>query len=98
MPCKLCKNQVEQHFDCTFSSNHCLYCGWFYSEDGINEIEILNPYCILVLNDCFFQTITSRTELFVALRNLKTSKRTNKIMLGKYCHTSKSVIKKTLHL
>ena len=84
MKCKICPstNGLEDN-DPLYSSYRCLDCGYYYREEGQKEVELI-PYCLLILNDSHYETITTRSKLLIALRILRKSSVGFDITLRKY--------------
>lgn len=69
--------------DPLYSKYLCLDCGYYYWEDGQEEIEI-NSYCLLVINLTIYQPVATRRALLKILRSCRLSTKQQKVTLRKY--------------
>jgi len=94
MKCKTCPstNALEDN-DPLYSSYLCLDCGYWYREEGAIETELI-PYCLLILDQRHYETITSRKKLLIILRTLRQSSQTFEVTLRRY--TSGKFLEKVL--
>lgn len=84
MNCKNClSNEALMDNDSLYSSYLCLKCGYYYRENG-QEIELKQPYCLLILNDTHYETITNRKKLLIVLRTFKKINQNFKIELRRF--------------
>ena len=96
MKCKNCESEeVLVDNDPLYSSYRCLKCGYYYWEDGQEEIEIL-PFCLLIVNDTLYRSIPSRKELLGILRAYRIIKDDFQIKLLKYIKDKSNFIQKSI--
>jgi len=90
MKCKNCPStKAAIDNDPMYSSYLCLDCGYYYWENGRDEIEVM-PFCLLIVDNAMYQPIAFRRALLKILRKYKAAEGRYKIELRKY-FTDKSI-------
>ena len=98
MECKNCPStEALIDNDALQSSYLCLDCGYYYWENGQDEIEIM-PFCLLIIDNAMYQPIASKNALLKVLRRYMASEGRYKIELRKYFANKSTFREKTFFL
>lgn len=96
MKCKNCESkEALVDNDPLYSSYQCLKCGYYYREDGQEEIEIL-PFCLLIVNITLYRSISSRKELLEILSDYRIAKDEFEIKLRMYIKGKSTFLQKSI--